>query len=130
MIGLDTNVLVRYLTQDDAAQAAQANELVDQLTASQPGHVTMIALAETYWVLCGAYRTDRKTACATVQALLESQELVVERADTVRRALRRATEGADFADALISELGSDAGCERTVTFDRRAAKAAGMELLA
>jgi predicted nucleic-acid-binding protein len=53
MIGLDTNVLVRYLTQDDAAQAALANEFVDQLTESQPGYLTMNVLAETYWFLCG-----------------------------------------------------------------------------
>jgi predicted nucleic-acid-binding protein len=61
--------------------------------------------------------------------LLESQEIVVEQADTVRRSLRRAADGADFADALIKERGVDAGCERTVTFDRKAAKAAGMDLL-
>jgi hypothetical protein len=52
-IGLDTNVLVRYLTQDDATQAALANEFVDQLTESQPGYLTMNVLAETYWFLCG-----------------------------------------------------------------------------
>jgi predicted nucleic-acid-binding protein len=57
------------------------------------------------------------------------QEIVVEQADTVRRSLRRAADGADFADALIKERGVDAGCERTVTFDRKAAKAAGMDLL-
>ena len=130
MIGLDTNVLVRYFTQDDTAQAAAANELIDQLTEPRPGYVTMIVIVETYWVLSRAYRTDQTTVGATLRGLLDAKEVVVERADLVRRALRRMADGADFADALISEAGADAGCERTVTFDRRAAKSAGMQLLA
>jgi len=130
MIGLDTNVLVRYFTQDDTAQAAAANELIDQLTELRPGYVTMIVIVETYWVLSRAYRTDQTAVAATLRGLLDAKEVVVERADLVRRALRRMADGADFADALISEAGADAGCERTVTFDRRAAKPAGMQLLA
>lgn len=129
MIGLDTNVLVRYLTQDDAGQAALANELIDQLTEAQPGYVTMIVLAETYWVLRRAYRVDHAEVTTALQGLVDSKEIVTERADTVRRALRRVADGADVADALIGELGVDAGCDHTVTFDRKAAKAAGMKLL-
>lgn len=130
MIGLDTNVLVRYVTQDDAAQALAANELIDQLSESQPGYVTMTVTVEMYWVLSRAYRTDKTTVAATLIGLLDAKEVVVERADLVRRAVRRLAAGADFADALISEAGADAGCERTVTFDPRAAKSAGMQLLA
>jgi predicted nucleic-acid-binding protein len=129
MIGLDTNVLVRYVAQDDATQAARANELIDQLTESQPGYVTVIVLAELYWVLRRAYSADRESATSVLQGLLESKEILVEQADAVRRAVRRAREGGDFADALITELGIDAGCEHTVTFDHRAAKTAGMRLL-
>ncbi len=129
MIGLDTNVLVRYLTQDDAAQAARANAFVDQLTESHPGYITIVALAEIYWVLRRAYKYKKTTIAEGLRQLLESKEIVVEQADTVRRALRRVDTGGDFADALIAELGAAAGCERTVTFDEGAAKAAGMQLL-
>jgi predicted nucleic-acid-binding protein len=62
--------------------------------------------------------------------MVESREIVVEQAESVRRALRGVREGADIADALICELGRQAGCEHTVTFDRGAAKTAGMRLLA
>lgn len=129
MIGLDTNVLVRYFAQDDVPQAALANALIEDLTEARPGFVSTITLVETYWVLRRAYRTDRSATAALMQGLVESKEMVVERADSVRRALRRVGEGADFADALITELGIEAGCQRTVTFDRNAAKLAGMQLL-
>jgi predicted nucleic-acid-binding protein len=129
VIGIDTNVLVRYVMQDDAAQATRANEFIDQLTESRPGYVTTIVLAEMYWVLHRGYKSDKESVVAILQGLLDSKEIVVERADTVRRALRRAADSADFADALIAELGVDAGCERTVTFDQNAAKTAGIRLL-
>lgn len=129
MIGLDTNILVRYFTQDDAAQAALANDLVDGLSEERPGYVTTIVLAETYWVLRHAYKTDRDAIIGVLQRLLESKEIVVEQADAARRAMRRAAGGADVAGALINEISVDAGCERTLTFHRRAAKATGMQLL-
>lgn len=129
MIGLDTNVLVRYLTQDDEAQAARANQLIDGLTESSPGYVSMLVLAETYWVLRRAYKAEHDTIVATLRGLLGSRELVIDRADLVRRVLRRVSDGADFADALINELGVEAGCDHTATFDAGAAKLAGMRLL-
>lgn len=129
MIGIDTNVLVRYVTQDDPVQSARANEFIDQLSKETPGFVTVVSLAEIYWVLHRAYQADRKSIMTVLEGLLESRELVVERGEMVRRALARAVAGADFPDALITETGIDAGCERTVTFDRHAAKVAGMQLL-
>jgi predicted nucleic-acid-binding protein len=129
VIGIDTNVLIRYVMQDDAAQAARANELIDQLTESRPGYVTSIVLAEMHWVLRRGYKIDKASVTAVFQGLLDSKEIVIEQADTVRRALRRVGDGADFADALIVELGRDAGCEHTVTFDQNAAKTASIRLL-
>jgi predicted nucleic-acid-binding protein len=129
VIGLDTNVLVRYFTQDDEGQAVRANEVIDGLTESDPGHVTLIALAEIWWVLRGAYAVDRANVTRILMGLLDSKEIIVEHADTVRRSLHRTERGADFADSLIQERGVDAGCERTVTFDAKAAERAGMELL-
>lgn len=129
MIGLDTNVLIRYFTQDDEVQSALASDVIDGLTESDPGHVTLITLAEIWWVLRGAYDADRATVTAALNDLLNSKEIILEHAETVRRALQRTEQGADLADSLIHERGIDAGCERTVTFDEKAAKRAGMELL-
>lgn len=129
MIGLDTNVLVRYFTQDDAEQAARANELIDNLTESSPGYVTRIVLAELHWILSRAYKTERTSVLALIRGLLHAKEIVVEAADTVGVALQHAEEGADLADALIREAGAQAGCTATVTFDQGAAKSAGMRLL-
>jgi predicted nucleic-acid-binding protein len=130
VIGLDTNVLIRYFTQDDERQAALASDVIDGLTESDPGHVTLIALAEIWWVLRVAYDTDRESVAGIFNGLLDSKEIIVEHAETVRRALQRVGRGADFADSLIHERGVDAGCARTITFDEKAAQRAGMELLA
>lgn len=80
-------------------------------------------------MLTRAYKTDKSSVTAILYGLLDSKEIVVERSDIVRRALRRAVDGADVAGALISELGAEAGCSTAVTFDRKAAKLAGMRLL-
>lgn len=129
MIGLDTNVLIRYFTQDDELQAALASDTIDGLTEADPGHVTLIALAEIWWVLRGAYDADRTVVTEILKGLLDSKEIVLEHAETVRRALQRTARGADFTDSLIHERGVDAGCARTITFDEQAAQRAGMELL-
>jgi predicted nucleic-acid-binding protein len=129
VIGIDTNVLVRYFAQDDPEQAPQANALLDQLTESEPGYITTVVLVETYWVLRHSYKTDRPATAAVLRGLVESREIVVEQPDLVRRALRRVDHGADFADALSYEAGVDAGCTCTVTFDHDAVKYAGMELV-
>ena len=77
----------------------------------------------------GAYTADRATVKGVCKDLLDSKEIIVEHADTVRRSLDRTEGGADFADSLIQERGVDAGCDRTVTFDAKAATRAGMEML-
>ncbi|MEU7138444.1 type II toxin-antitoxin system VapC family toxin [Nocardia sp. NPDC046473] len=130
MIGLDANVLIRYLTQDDPEQSARANQVIDGLSESRPGYVTMIVLAEIHWVLRRGYQQDPEAVTDVLLGLLDSTEIVVERADTVRQALRQAADGADFADALIQQLGQEAGCDLTVTFDHNAGERAGMRLLA
>ncbi|MGH8794492.1 MAG: PIN domain-containing protein [Stackebrandtia sp.] len=129
MIGLDTNVLVRYIAQDDKTQSAKATELIESLTESKPGYLTMIVMEETYWVLRRAYKVDKKRASEILGDLLTAQEVVVEQAEAVSRALRQTADGADFADALISQLCNDAGCDQTFTFDQGAAARAGMRLL-
>lgn len=127
MIGLDTNVLVRYLTQDDPAQARQAGELIESFTADHPGFVSLVALVELTWVLQSCYQVKRQNLVKLLKLLLGTKELIIQDAAWVWRALRRFdTTTADFADCLIEHCGRAVGCQSTVTFDRQAIKAAGM----
>lgn len=131
MIGLDTNVLVRYLAQDEPRQAALATRLIESLTADEPGFVPHVVLAETLWVLESCYAADSARIRQVVDALLRTSGIVVEKAESVWRALRqfKQNEG-DFADTLIAVTAGDAGCRATYTFDKSAAKRSGMTLLA
>ena len=127
MTGLDTNVLVRYIMQDDAKQSALATRLVESLSAESPGFVALVSVVELGWVLASAYDLDRAQLAEALEGLLRTQEIVVEQAETVWKALRvfRAS-NADFADCLIERAAAAAGCERTMTFDRAAARGCGM----
>jgi predicted nucleic-acid-binding protein len=125
MIGLDTNVLVRYLTQDEPRQAALATRIVEeQLTAESPGFIGIIVLVETVWVLQRRYRASEDEIRETIEHLLGSLTLCVENRDVVIRALSVCgAQQCGFADALIAASAASGGCERTVTFDRRAVRA-------
>jgi predicted nucleic-acid-binding protein len=130
MIGLDTNVVVRYLTHDDAAQTAAAVRVMDALSSDSPGFLSVIVVVELVWVLEVSYRFSKNEIEQVLETLLRSKELVVERAEIFAQALRKFNSGhADFADCLIERCGHAAECEYTVTFDRNAASAAGMKLV-
>jgi predicted nucleic-acid-binding protein len=130
MIGLDTNVLARYIAQDDPAQSRAATKLIESLSADEPGFVSLVTLVELTWVLASCYDFSREQLASTLDLLTRTKEILVDRPETVLRALRAfATGSADFADCLIERIGADAGCENTVTFDAAAAKSAGMVLL-
>lgn len=130
MIGLDTNVLVRYVAQDDAKQAVQATRLIESLSADSPGYISQVAVVELVWVLTGCYAVSRDEIANLLETLLRAKELVVADADTVWKALRLFKQGkADFADCLIERSADAAGCTHTATFDRDAAKHCGMRLI-
>lgn len=130
MIGLDTNVLVRYIMQDDAKQSPKATALIESLDADHPGFVTLVSVIELYWVLTSCYDLTNSQVKTALEALLRAKQIVVDRADQVLRALRVFDAGkADFADCLIERTAADAGCTETQTFDVGAAKNAGMTLI-
>lgn len=129
MIGLDTNVVIRYLVQDDPEQSALASGLIDELSEEDPGFLSVVTVVEAHWVLRHAYRVSAERCGDVIEGLLDARELRVDQASTVRAALRQSRDGLDFADALIAQLGRVAGCEHTVTFDRQAARSEGMQLL-
>jgi len=130
MIGLDTNVIIRYLTHDDAAQTAAAVKVMDSLNSESPGFLSLIVIAELVWVLKISYRFKKAEIEQVLDTLLQSKELVIERAEIVWQALRQfRASHAEFADCLIERSGHAAECQYTVTFDQNAASTAGMKLL-
>lgn len=120
MRGLDTNVLVRFLTQDDPAQAKKANDLIE--TAAARGerlHLDVIVLCELVWVLQSAYGFDKPTVVDVLDKILSAAQFSVSDRNSLRRALtvyRR--ESGDFSDYAIGLRNQHAGCSDTVTFDR------------
>ena len=122
MVGIDTNVLVRYLTQDDPVQSVQATEFIEnRLTAQNPGFISVVAMAKIAWVLERAYGLTAVEIAAAIERVLQADVLVVESEQEVFTSMIVPKEGwGTFADALIGELGVAAGCSHTVTFDRKA----------
>ncbi len=130
MMGLDTNVLVRYITQDDKKQAEQAGRLMENLNEETPGYVSVVTIVELYWVLETAYQLTRSQLVQVFQTLIAVDYLKIDRVAAVASAVRQYSESkADFADCLIERLASSAGCVRTLTFDKGAAKSTGMVLV-
>lgn len=135
MIGLDTNILVRYLAQDDPAQGEAAAKLIDsELAPTHPGFIGLVVLVELCWVLKRLYGATPEEMLATVADMLQLPQLCFERADTVQRTVDALQAGrhprAGLPDALISRIALDEGCHHTLTFDRAAARWPGMKLLA
>jgi predicted nucleic-acid-binding protein len=131
MIGLDTNVLVRYLTQDDPVQSSQAVAFIENgLAPDNPGFVSIVTMVETVWVLERFYKLGREDVSAAIEGILQADALVVEQEREVFTALIAFSSGLGaFADALIGALDARTGCSRTVTFDRKALRLPGFELL-
>ncbi len=126
MNGLDTNVLVRYVTQDDAAQAEKATKCITSAcTADDPCQIDRVVLCELVWVLESGYEYSRDQIGDFMESLLHTRQFEFESRDAALAALRYYRRGiADFADALIGAVNRNTGCETTFTVDR---KAAGLE---
>jgi predicted nucleic-acid-binding protein len=122
MIGLDTNILIRYIVQDDPVQSARVTELIESdLTEENPGFVSTVAMAEAAWVLKRSYDYSDGEIAAAIERLLQIEVISVECEQQVFAAMIAVKEGqGDFADALIGALGKRAGCSETLTFDRKA----------
>jgi predicted nucleic-acid-binding protein len=131
MIGLDTKVLVRYLTDDDPIQSPKAADLIERaLTESEPGYISTVVMVETTWVLARTYEFSPDEIAVAIERMLQAPVLTVESEQEVFAAMIAMKERrASFSDALIGALGARAGCSRTVTFDRRAARLENFQLL-
>jgi predicted nucleic-acid-binding protein len=127
LLAVDSNILLRYLTQDDSAQTPVAVEFVERwLTAETPGYVSVPVLCEVVWSLRRVYGFSTAAVVRAVRGLLDTAQIVVAEEEAVLAALET-PEG--FTDALIHALGRAAGCSETVTFDRGFARLEGVRLL-
>jgi predicted nucleic-acid-binding protein len=124
MIGLDTNVLLRYLTQDDPPQSHRATEIVERrLTEQEPGFVSLVSLLEVVWVLKNLFKRSRQEIANDIEMLLAADTLEVQNEQEVYTAVVALRNGVGtFEDALIGSLGIWRGCSATLTFDEEAAK--------
>lgn len=128
--GLDTNILVRFVMADDPVQSPLAHRLLQSFSSASPGFISLVSLAEMVWVLRKKYRQPKSLIVHWLTRFLESPELVLEGPETVASAVKAFANGnAHFADCLIERCGHVNGCALTVTFDKNAAKTAGMRLL-
>ena len=131
MIGIDANVVVRLIVDDDPKQAAAARDYIrDRCTPDDPGYISNIVLAEVAWSLARGYGYSRNDIADAIERVMETAQLQVESSTDVAAALADYRRGpAGFTDCLIGHLNRTADCTHTVTFDRKAAKLAGFELL-
>ena len=121
MIGIDTNVLVRYLVQDDLVQSEKSTNLIErQCSLSSPGRIATIVLCELVWVLIGAYKYDKKLVVKVLEQLIVTAEFSIESERIVGKAINDYKAGnADFSDYLIINNNQQAGCTKTYTFDKK-----------
>ena len=131
MIGIDTNVLVRYIVQDDAVQSKAASDFIEnECSKETPGFVDHLVICEVVWVLRRCYRVSNNQITRIIKQILKTAQFKIQDTQTVWKALRKFELGkADFADCLIAQINSTHGCSKTVTFDIEAAKTNGFFLL-
>jgi len=130
MTGLDTNILVRYLTQDDLVQSPIATNIMEaRISEDDPGFVSTVVMAEIVWVLDRAYGFSGDEVAAAIERMLQAENLIIENEQEVFTAMIALKEAdGSFADALIGALCAAAGCSRILTFDKLALGLPGFEL--
>ena len=131
MIGIDTNVLVRHLVQDDPRQSRAATQVITkQCTRESPGFINRIVLCELVWVLESAYGYSKETIENVLDKLLRTSQLKIEDAQSAWISFRMYQKGkADFSDCLLGSTNRSGGCDSTVTFDQTASKLDGFQIL-
>ena len=124
MIGLDTNILVRYITQDDVQQAQRANRIIEQsCSKTSQGYIAQIVLCELAWVLQRAYGYDKQQVILVLDQVLITAEFNIENEDLARKTLETWRKGtAGYSDYLLVLTNQSAGCEFTYSFDMKLAQ--------
>jgi predicted nucleic-acid-binding protein len=127
MIGLDTNVVVRYLAQDDPVQSPKATLIFERrLTEQDSGFISLVTMVETVWVLDTVYGLTAQEIAQAVERMLQADTLVVQNEQEVFTAMVALKSGrGSFGDALVGALGAWVGCDATLTFDRKVGRLEG-----
>ena len=129
MIGLDTNILVRFLTQDDPVQSSKATEIIERrMTADNPGFLCVVATVEIVWVLDRVYGFGQGEIAAAIERMLQVEHLLEHEQEVFIAMVALKERRASFAEALIGALGARAGCIHTLTFDQKAVRLPQFEL--
>jgi len=120
MVGIDTNVLIRYIVQDDPIQAKLATRFIEHnCTTDTPGFINWIVLCEVVWVLKRAYGYNKPIIINVLRQILLTAEFNIENSDVMWKALKEFESGqADFSDYIIGNSNLENGCEYTITFDK------------
>ena len=131
MIALDTNVLVRFLVEDDEAQSRKATRLIEEAQErDETLFISDIVMCETVWVLSTSYRFARSEIAGVLGDLLRGRGVVFPSSDSLARALQAYVAGkGDFADYLIREHARTAGADTVATFDCALLKEKGFSKL-
>ncbi|MGA7129363.1 MAG: type II toxin-antitoxin system VapC family toxin [Chthoniobacterales bacterium] len=130
MTGIDTNVLVRYLTKDDAEQARKAVAFIkNQCSTEDPGLINRIVICELVWVLETAYGYTRQSVAVALENILRTAEFAIEDHQEAWLAFREYQKGADFADSFLGAVNQRLGCAITATFDKKAGRRPGFRHL-
>jgi predicted nucleic-acid-binding protein len=130
MIGIDTNILARYILGDDSKHSPRARTFFRGLTRENPGWIPMASIQELVWLMDRTFKMPKDAILTVLEGLESRNNLVFERAADFSKALYLyRSSSADFGDCLITASAQAAGCSKVVTFDKIAARDLGMELL-
>jgi predicted nucleic-acid-binding protein len=131
MIGLDTNVLIRYLIKDDKKQFSLAEKVVDSAIKHKTLlHISLVVLCEVVWVLNYTYELKREEIVLFLDKLLHAEHIEIENRQVALGAFREYQHSqADFADCIIGLINQSFSCTTTYTFDKKAAKLAFFTML-
>ena len=132
MIGIDTNVVLRYLLKDDKLQTAKAERILEHtLKEDGPGFVSLVTVLETFWVLESFYKFSGQEIISAIEQLIRAETLFIQNEREVYYALQVVKKGeGTFNDVLVSALSFWSGCTHTLTFDRKASRLPGFKLIA
>ncbi len=131
MKGIDTNVLARYLLQDDAKQSSHATRFIEkECTPSAPAFINAVVLCELVWVLETAYEYAREEIAPVLEKILRTRQFHIHEPNIIWQALHGyKNTSVGFADHYINHLNASHDCDYTITFDKKAARLAGFKLL-
>jgi predicted nucleic-acid-binding protein len=131
LIGIDTNILVRYITQDDKIQSEIATKFIENYCSNgNKIFINHLVICELVWVLKKCYKLSKPKTINIIQHILQISQFSIENPQIIWQTLTDYKKGsADFADYVVGRTNIYNNCEETITFDKKASKSKGFSLL-